>query len=234
MTDRKPLTPEEFAKAMQQTSIAADLARIAGLALTGDIAAIRADQAKIEAARLRFKHGKDSAPAAAVTKGAVIRAERATTASAIGTAAQSELRKVLDELAGDKPPPDEKPTDGLKDGFVITGRVLKGSEGVAGAIVEAVTVSKAETIAARATSDRIGAFRLAIENVAELRRKLGLDQNARLAVKLVARSDRETVAQSEGEIIVTAGDQATATLRAAVPIPRSRGGSKSTPRARKP
>jgi hypothetical protein len=217
---------------MAQTSIAADLARVAGLALVGDVGAIRAEQAKIEAARLRFRHGKD-APVAAVTRSSVIRSERANTAKAIAAAARLELRKSLDELFGDGPSPEPGPSDDLKEGFVVEGRVLRGTEGVAGVAVEALTTTKPETTAAGATSDRAGAFRLVIENVVKLRQKLGLDEKARLSVVVVARSGKEIVAQVDGDIAVKAGGRSSVTLRVTVPRRPSKRSTESSPRPRK-
>jgi len=232
MNGRKPLSPEEIDRIMLQAAAAADVARITGLVLSADLAEIRAGQAGIETARLRHKLGKDAIAAGLPQKSAAVRAERAEAARKIGAAMQSELRKSLAELTGAKPTPKPVPPDGAAEDFIIEGRVLKGSDGVAGVVVDAVTTTKPASTVAQTTSGASGAFRMAIENVAQLRKKLELDEGAGLAVIVAARSGREVLAQAEGDTAVKAGGRATVTLQTAAPSPKPRSARKPGPSPR--
>lgn len=232
MADPKDLNEKQLSEAMVNAAVAGDMARAAGLELSAEIAEIRAEQAAIEAARLRFVRGKDAPEAALPIEAAKARADRREAAAAIAAEVRAALEKSAkrpERRSGEARDPSqggiiENPggaiiREGRDDepdragAFELTGRIV-GIEDASGLKVELRTLSPVRAFATEQPMPN-GDFTVRLVDVAEIKRKLDLTQNQALEATIVVRSGNKIVARDDRPIRVNAGGRAVVSLEIA-------------------
>lgn len=205
MADRRQLSEDEVGELLLQVAAASDLARASGLELSGQMAAIRSEQAGIEAARLRFKRGRESQEAAMAVSSAKVRGERGDAATAAGEKARKDIRGLLKRGGFDVKPP-------KKDrAFTVGGKVTRRRKGVPGLVVEARTSKPVRSVAQCQSGER-GEFELSIADLGKLKRKLDSPAGEPLMLTLVALKDRRIVARSDAPFEARPGERVSRNL----------------------